>query len=171
MHGPREIAISARLRLIQTKFLHMSYKSPRQIHRAYPTYSPACPKCAEDQADFIHMVWTCPKLKCYWSRVGRELSRVLEHEIDLTPKIALLGILFAVGDTRAKRTFIGIATILAKRDIAKHWMGKNPPTIKEWSTAMDRSAKLEEPIYLSRGYTLKHKRKLGNRWDEHGLQR
>ena len=166
----REIAISARLRLIQTKFLHMCYRTPRQVHRAYLTYSPACPKCAAEQADFFHMVWACPELHNYWSQVGRELLKVLNYEIDLTPRIALLGILFDVGVTRDKRTFIGMETILAKRDIAKHWMGRTPPTIKEWSMAMDWSAKLEEPIYVSRGCPLKHKCIWAGWWDYHGLQ-
>ena len=43
--APRELAISSRLRLIQIKYLHMVYRSPAQLHRAFVTYPPGCTRC------------------------------------------------------------------------------------------------------------------------------
>ena len=84
-------------------------------------------------------------------------------------KVALLGILYDVGGHRAQRTFIGMATTLAKRDIARHWMAKTPPTIEEWRRAMDWSAKIEEPVYIARGCPMTHKQLWGGWWSYYGL--
>ena len=68
------------------------------------------------------MVWSCPKIQQFWREVTEEVSRVLEEEVELTPRLALLGIMFDMGGSRGDRTFIGMATMIAKRDIAKNWM-------------------------------------------------
>ena len=75
------------------------------------------------------MTWTCPRLQEFWNKVGRVISRVLGCEITLTPRSALLGITFELGGSRGDRSFIGMATLVAKRDIARNWMSSQPPKL------------------------------------------
>ena len=167
--APREIAISSRLRFIQLKFLHMAYKTPTMLHRMIPGYSPNCPKCAHTGADFLHMTWSCPSLQDFWNGITRIISRVLDREIELTPRSALLGILFDLGGRRGERAFIGMATMIAKRDIARNWMSREAPKLSVWKAGVDWVSKLEEPIYAARGCPGKHEKIWGKWWSYYGL--
>ena len=168
--APREVAISSKLRFIQLKYLHMAYRTPIVIHRAHPSYPPGCPKCPCPRADFLHITWTCPRLQHFWGRVEQTVSRVLGRDIILTPKTALLEITFEWGGSRGERRFLGMATMIAKRDIAKHWMAKQSPRLSTWRSGMDWVSKLEEPIYNARGCPQKHHRIWGKWWAFYGLE-
>ena len=50
--APCQITISSRLLLIQIKYLHMVYRTPIQLHKAFPAVAPGCPRCPCDQASF-----------------------------------------------------------------------------------------------------------------------
>ena len=83
----------------------------------------------------------------------------------LTPRVTLLGITFDLGVPRGDRTFVGLATLLAKRDIAKRLLADMPPTIKEWREGMDWTAKMEEHVYIARRCPGKHARIWGRWWN------
>ena len=58
--------------------------------------------------------------------IARVLSDVPSQQIVLTPLVALLDTLFDVGGSRGTIALVGMATVLAKRDIAKHWIDLQP---------------------------------------------
>ena len=76
------------------------------------------------------------------------LHRVLEREVVLTPRIALLSIIFDVGGPKGERTFVRMPTMIAKWNIAKFWMSKQPPSLKKWRTGMGWASNIEEHVYL-----------------------
>ena len=166
----REMAMSSRLRLLRWKMFHMAYHTPAQLSKIYPGYDPRCLKCSGVPADFFHMVWQCPVTQAFWKKVGHTLSKVCGGSVVLTPRVGLLGLLFDVGGTRASRKFVGMATLLAKREIARYWMRQISPSMKEWRAAVDWAAKTEEPIYLARGCPHKHSKIWGKWWEYYGLQ-
>ena len=166
----REMAISSRLRLLQWKIFHMAYRTPALLSKMYRGYEARCPKCSGAPADFFHLIWHCPVTQTFWAKVGRTLSGVCGRPIALTPRVGLLGLLFDVGGNRASRRFVGMATLLAKREIARYWMRPVSPSMSEWRAAMDWAAKTEEPIYLARGCPHKHSKIWGMWWDYFGLQ-
>ena len=139
------------------------------MHRMFPAVKPGCPKCTSANADFLHMIWSCPLIQRFWGKIENELAQILEREITLTPRLAILGITFDLGGARGDRILVGVATLLAKRDIAKRWMSPLPPTVKEWRTGMDWTAKMEERVYVARGCPKKHTRVWGKWWEFHGL--
>ena len=74
-----------------------------------------------------------------------------------------------VGGRKGVRTLIGMATMIAKRDIASKWNQEIAPTIVDWRKGMDRCAILEKPIYEARGCPGKYNKIWGSWLEYHGL--
>lgn len=57
--------ISAGDRFVQLKFLHMAYYTTRRLAAIYPDRSPSCSRCGDLDASFLHMTWSCPRLRSF----------------------------------------------------------------------------------------------------------
>ncbi|KAJ1099290.1 hypothetical protein NDU88_004392 [Pleurodeles waltl] len=115
--APRTLTMATRFRLIQTFYLHTAYLTPAKLHRAGLQSSAECPRCTNPAADFFHMVWACPIISAYWGAITREISGVLQEAIEREPLPLLLGIMGDTGLRRSDRAFLGMACLVAKRDI------------------------------------------------------
>ena len=98
---PRVAIIPARLHLVQLKFLHVTYLTPLRLFRAGLRPSPQCTRCGATQGHFFHMVWECPPVRSYWSAIFSELLDVTSLVLEVSPRVALLGILVNCGGRRA----------------------------------------------------------------------
>ncbi|KAJ1155328.1 hypothetical protein NDU88_008058 [Pleurodeles waltl] len=115
-------------------------------------------------ADFFHMVWTCPTISAYWGAIAHEISGVLQENIEREPLPLLLGIM---GDTRLRRSdraFLGMACLIAKRDIMADWKARCAPTLTKWRRGLDRCAHREKLVYEARGCPNKYDRVWG-KWE------
>lgn len=61
--------ISARNKLIQLRYFHQTYYTPQKDFLMRRRLSPTCHKCEREQGDFIHMVWSCNRIRPFWSAV------------------------------------------------------------------------------------------------------
>ena len=80
-----------------------------------------------------------------------------------------MGITFEVGGPRGDRKLVGLATLIAKRDIAQNWRASQAPPIKKWRAGMDWVSKIEEQVYIARGCPGKHAKIWGKWWAYYGL--
>ena len=60
--APREITISAKLRMVQTNVLHLTYVAPIRLNHTGDPVASRCTRCLLHRADFFHMFWTCPAI-------------------------------------------------------------------------------------------------------------
>ncbi|KAJ1119448.1 hypothetical protein NDU88_007634 [Pleurodeles waltl] len=167
--APCSLTMATRFRLIQSYFLHAAYLTPAMLHKAGLRPTAECPRCRYHTADFYHMVWTCPIIMAYWEKVVQEISEVLQEEVKRSPLPLLLGVM---GDTelrRADRSFLGVACLVAKRDIMADWKARVAPALAKWRRGVDWCAQREKLVYEARGCLHKHKKIWGKGEDVVGL--
>lgn len=71
--------------------LHRVYKTPQKL-LLYGWRSDAkCPRCSHPKGDLVHMMWRCPKLNRYWSKVIGKINKVFGIILAVNPKICLFG--------------------------------------------------------------------------------
>lgn len=146
--APKIIAVSARLGLVQTYFLHAAYLTLLRLHRVGLRPDALCP---HSHANFYHMVWLCLAIQRYWESLTRELTEVLGWGVPLDPTHVLPGITEGLDGTRAEKLFLNTALVVAKRDIAAHWLDTTAPTLARWRRDVDWCAAQERPLYVARG--------------------
>lgn len=126
----RFISPNYRHKLIHYKYIHRVYLAPLHLSHIHDGMSSNCPKCQSPGADFAHMTWNCTKLQPYWKEIARLLSLMIEHQLQLTPLLALMGYVKPLGGN--VRRFTAMALLIAKRQISLTWGKPNPPTVQGW---------------------------------------
>lgn len=95
--------IAAKDRFIQFKFLHRACFTPQRLACIYHQRDPNCQRCRQEVGTFWHMVWSCPKIRPFWSAVASTLSKVIGSSLPVNPQILLLSHLEdVVGDRYTK---------------------------------------------------------------------
>ncbi|KAJ1155451.1 hypothetical protein NDU88_008181 [Pleurodeles waltl] len=162
--APHTLTMATRLRLIQTYYLHTAYLTPSKMHKAGLRPTADCPRCMSPDADFFHMVWSCSTINTYWKMISREISLTLQVDMELTPLTSLLGVMGDSGLRRAERTLLGVACLVAKRDIVADWKANKAPALTKWKRGMDWCAQSEKLVYEARGCPNKY-HKIWGRWE------
>lgn len=75
-----DTVISTRDKLIQLTYLPRTYFTPKILF------------CDIEQGDFLHMVWSCSKVRPFWSAVTAFISEALEMPNICNHKWCLLGV-------------------------------------------------------------------------------
>lgn len=70
-----------------------AYYTPCKLHVMGLLDSAICCKCHCDRGSLIHMLWCCPKLHRYWTKVVDTVNTVFQVALPLDHKTGLLGIL------------------------------------------------------------------------------
>lgn len=91
-----------------------------------------------------------------------ELSNILGWTVPLSPLPLLLGVMESLDGSRTDKLFLGVATMVAKRDIAVAWKDPASPPITKWRKEVDWCAMQEKPVYEARGCPAKY----GRIWDK-----
>lgn len=118
------------LRIIHFKFLHQMYYTPTQLCKYGLRETACCTRCGQNDADFLHLAWSCAEIAAFWSGVARVLSDVVLEPVRCTPEVCLLGYVQALKP--CNRKLVAVATLLAKRAVAQRWGAKCVPTIRQW---------------------------------------
>ena len=113
-------------------------------------------KCNNDKGTLFHCLWTCPRIKEFWEEVRKELQWILLINIELDPKLFLLG-LYPVGQKikNCEITFLDLGFLQAKRVIVLSWKKTGKPSIAQWFRELSLCLPLERITY-----TLKNKQEL-----------
>lgn len=136
------------LQLLYYKYLHQTYHTPARLYKHGLRSDARCQRCGAENADFLHLAWSCVSINIYWEKVIKTLSDIVEASIEYTMRTCLLGLIPTIRATKCK--FCTIALLLAKRRISIHWGSKKTPQIKQWFTDMtyckDRVKTYEEEL-------------------------
>ncbi|KAJ1205832.1 hypothetical protein NDU88_001257 [Pleurodeles waltl] len=140
--APHTITMTTRLRLIQTYYLHAAYLTPARLHRAGLRPTADCPVVWAQMQTFSTWYGLAQLLKPTGGAITREISAALQIDMGLTPLPLLLGIIGDTGLRRAERTFLGVACLVAKRDIGGHYniggIRRLPPCRRQTNTPRRR---------------------------------
>lgn len=140
----RKVSVCNRFKQIQYNMIHMTYLTPRRLHTIDSARDPHCPRCRSAQADFPHMVWTCPTIQRYWMTVLEDLTRITGWTIALDPRACLLGLILRDPKRKTSRRFLVLGLVIAKRRIAIHWLTQQGPLVAKWRTDLREWALAEE---------------------------
>lgn len=129
-HLLSQLTVNHKLRLIHFKYLHRTYRTPRQLYRIGLRDNSQCWKCGHSEADFLHMTWQCHPIAKFWDTILRYTKEITGLTIPASPLATLLGVLDPLPLVKTK--LAGILLLMAKRQIALHWGTPTVPTAKEW---------------------------------------
>ena len=87
---PQKISRITRLKYIQLNYLHQKYLTPEWITAIYGGEVKKCPRCTRTEADFVHMVWSCPLAQEYWNAVLEKIKSTLERDLPCTVRVCIL---------------------------------------------------------------------------------
>ena len=92
--------------------------------------SPYCFKCKTEIGNYIHCLWSCVKLRNYWSDIVTELSIIFGVPIELNPMCLLLGLPDShIINVKHKRLF-NLLTFAARKNILLFWIKDAAPSKK-----------------------------------------
>lgn len=157
--------IAAKDRFIQLKFIHRAYYTPQRLAKIYPEKSSTCTRCELEVGTFFHMVWSCPKLRPYWSAVADRLGVVCGAEIPMDPSILLLSYLEEIEGDRYIKQCLTYSLFYARREILLNWKKKEAPTKVGWEAAVNNALPLYHLTYESRNCPQKFD-KVWSSWED-----
>ncbi|XP_041444380.1 uncharacterized protein LOC121402175 [Xenopus laevis] len=143
--------ISTRDRLISFKILHLYYYSPKRLNRIFPNKSPLCPRCSCPSADFLHVLWVCPKVQNFWSRVVQCLSDYLDLPQVISPEACILGVVDDLVPQKYTRILYRTLLFYARKAIIQHWLQPVPPSFDHWVNLVNRMLPMIKITYEARG--------------------
>ena len=138
----KQVSRNARLKYTQFNYLHRTYFTLHRLHAMFPEVSPKCPRCTEDDATFLHMVWQCAPLGQRWEQVMELINDLIGERLTVT-QVCLLGLSKRTKVSKHYLKFADLAMILYKRQIAKAWKASTPPTLQDWLREVYKWAKVE----------------------------
>ena len=127
-----KVTRNARFKLISFYTLHRAYLSPDKINKYFHRDDASCPRCLTVNADFLHMMWTCPHITEYWAEVLNTLTKITERLIPCTPLQCLLHGFPRTAKNKNTSRFLDLALVLAVREITQHWKAKRGPQYEKW---------------------------------------
>uniref|UniRef100_A0A803J318 Reverse transcriptase domain-containing protein n=1 Tax=Xenopus tropicalis TaxID=8364 RepID=A0A803J318_XENTR len=157
--------ISTRDKLIQFKIIHQTYLTPKKLYQMGRLEHSRCLRCNEPDADYMHLLWNCPDIQRFWQQVMRFLADELSLPQVLNPITCLLGLVDSLLPKTASRSLMRALLFYAKKTVALHWMGPQPPTLNKWIKLINSQLELYRLTYLARGCPLKFE-KIWNPWLE-----
>ncbi|KAJ1155340.1 hypothetical protein NDU88_008070 [Pleurodeles waltl] len=114
-----------------------AYLTPARVNRYFAHQDEACSCCSCVGVDFLHMLWSCPPLCCYWKVVVNCLSECTARRVPFTWEACILG-LFPRGKWhRAAVRFTDLGLITAKRLVTRRWRSSDPPSVQAWKCSFE----------------------------------
>lgn len=156
-------------RLSQFYLLHRVYRSPAFLHKIGIRADSLCPRCGQEGAHMLHMVWECPELGSYWRDVVELVCKVFSIRLPLVPKVCVLGLVEDSAESLPNT--LGILRMLfqARKLIAFHWLRPSPPTMREYIARLNHVIRLEKGVYIKRKAPQKFENIWGPWLDSPGL--
>lgn len=126
----QEVSASSRLRILHYKYLHRTYYTPERLFRLGLRDSSHCTRCRAENADFLHLAWSCPTIQHYWTDVFAALRDMTGITMPEDPLLALLG--YTAPLAPPIRKYTALALLLAKRRVSCRWGRGRAPKFKTW---------------------------------------
>lgn len=116
--------------------MHQVYYTPEKLKRFRLGQSAVFFRGCDREADFIHMVWGCPKIQLFWNKIGNFINKKLEFQNVLTPGVCLLGMVGELPIGTCSK-LLCLLYLYARKVIALHWKGTKVPTLKQWKLPLN----------------------------------
>lgn len=141
--------MSARLKLLQYKWLMRTYVTPVILHKWNSNIPDLCQKCNNAKGTFFHCIWECSYIQQFWKDVKVMAEKILDIKILLTPLTFILH-LYPVEVKLKKHEyyFLDMCLLQAKRLISLHWKCVNAPDIRRWLKEMASTMSMEKVCYI-----------------------
>ncbi len=78
------------------------------------------------------MLWECPKLFKYWTKILKTLKDAFNIDIDTDPLLAIFGLTVDVNISVTVQKALAFTTLLARRLILLKWKHVSPPSFDTW---------------------------------------
>ncbi len=78
------------------------------------------------------MLWECPKLFDYWTKIFKTLKDAFDIDIDTNPLLAIFGLAVDVNLSVTVQKALAFATLQARRLILLKWKHVSPPSFDTW---------------------------------------
>lgn len=148
--SPREVAISARLRLVQLKILHRIYVTTQFLYNIGKADTNKCRRGWRHMGTFLHTLRECPLIQVYWKGIHDTITAVLGAQLTLEARRCILNV-WEPTDLNSKQIiWVTLALMVAKRNIAQKWGAIQPPTVSAWKKDMDWCMFREKIVYIAR---------------------
>ena len=86
----------------------------------FPSTSPLCFRGCEHQGSFIHIWWSCPRIRSFWNKIFHLIRQVTNLQVPQTPHVTFLHD-FPRTYPRSLSTLLFFMLLGAKLTLAKSW--------------------------------------------------
>ena len=132
----KSIALSrcTRYRVIQFKIMCRAYITPSRLSKMSREVSDRCWHNCGGPGTLIHLLWSCPSIKQFWSNVVGVLTDMMDVQIPLCPTFCLLGIKHENVKSNVVHKLVHLGFLSAKRIILMNWRTQKPScfAIQAW---------------------------------------
>uniref|UniRef100_A0A8C5M042 Reverse transcriptase domain-containing protein n=1 Tax=Leptobrachium leishanense TaxID=445787 RepID=A0A8C5M042_9ANUR len=126
------------------------YMTPAQLHRISPSEPASCWRCLGDKGDYLHIWWSCPRLRSYWGEVAAHIKEITGSDLTFEPASYLLNMLQYSTDT-FKNSLLAILLSAARGTIPMYWRQRVIPTVRDWVTRVEKIRGFEDLHYTAQG--------------------
>ncbi|KAG8137321.1 hypothetical protein E2320_004571, partial [Naja naja] len=98
--------MSVRVKENGCKVIRRWYLTPRKLNQIGVKYTNVCWRCKKKVGTYKHMWWDCDSAQKIWDMVFREISALLNVNLDMSPRIALLLLVEKQDINETKKEFI-----------------------------------------------------------------
>lgn len=78
-------SISSQVQEMSYKLLGRWYRTPVRLAQIYPTVDVRCWRECGKKGTFLHLWWSCPKIKVFWEAISPWVERLSSGPMELTP--------------------------------------------------------------------------------------
>ena len=139
--------LSANLKAQNYKMLFNLYYTPLKLFKWGKRADSKCPRCAQPEADSIHMFAVCSSLTPYWVYIYELIGKMLATKVQVTTQL----ILFGMDGTQSRHPLLFLATVIGRIIIAAEWKQVSAPSVNQWRNKLLACYYLEGPMYAMRG--------------------
>lgn len=125
------------------KLLSRWYRTPRVLHRMFPSSSNRCWRCNGEEGTIYHIFWSCPVLERFWQTVWQTCQEVTGEQVPRDPGLYLLHITDTPWKTYRNSLLIHLVNA-AQACIPANWKQKSPPSCYAWAQRVNHIGQMEE---------------------------
>ena len=151
-HDVQSQTINTRLKLLQFKWIMRTYITPALLHRFDSNNPDFCIKCREEEGTLFHCLWSCPKVKTFWTNITQTISEIISVKLPVCPQIFILGLF----PTQSKlsvvnKKIVTLCSLQAKHCIASSWKSMDSPSVDHWFRSLSSVLAMEKLTYALKG--------------------
>lgn len=117
-----------------TKIATYWYLTPMRLHKFHPNRSPTCWRGCDQDGTLLHLLWGCPELSNYWTKILDNVDDLFDTQIPRHPVYVILGlpnlITYPLKSKRGRQ--MGLALGAAIQNILTHWGSPTISTHTGW---------------------------------------